>query len=462
MIQRTFSFFSNAHTDESKMLLILLTTTFFSGIVLGSLNYFLHNIIDANVGLILSFFSVLIGVLVLRNSVDVSILTNITLAFSFLFFFTGFATTPSALEAVIFLVIYPIPAILLRPYRTALFWIAAYNFLVVAAQIFKQTKLQLSTYELFQLMLIQAIIILLLGYYVFSMKLSRARLRRETQKLAKLAETLEEKVEERTAELRNAHWKLDRYKERLEKRVQEEMENVSQKDTLLKEQSRLAAMGEMVDAIAHQWKQPLNAISIAADLIKCDSEKISAQKSQEINEMSDIIHYQIDHMTTTLSEFRNFFRPTKEIKPFSLKASIDSVRILLKDELIKNNIEIQQKEQKDIQVLGYENEFKHLLLNLINNSKDAFNENKIEKRVVAIGFNETAHHIIVQIVDNAGGIPENIIKDIFKPNVTTKEDKKGTGIGLYMSLQIAQKHHGKLSAQNTKDGARFTLSIEKQ
>jgi C4-dicarboxylate-specific signal transduction histidine kinase len=294
------------------------------------------------------------------------------------------------------------------------------------------------------------------------MKLSRARLRRETQKLAKLAETLEEKVEERTAELRNAHWKLDQYKERLEKRVQEEMENVSQKDALLKEQSRLAAMGEMVDAIAHQWKQPLNAISIAADLIKCDSENISAQKSQEINEMSDIIHHQIEHMTTTLSEFRNFFRPTKEIKPFSLKASIDSVRVLLKDELIKNNIEIQQKEQKDIQILGYENEFKHLLLNLINNSKDAFNENKIEKRVVAIGFSETAHHIIVQIVDNAGGIPENIIEDIFKPNVTTKDNKKGTGIGLYMSLQIAQKHHGKLSAQNTKDGARFTLNIERQ
>lgn len=462
MIKQTFSFFSNAHTDESKMLLALLGTTFASGIVLGGLNYFLHNILDANVGLILSLFSILIGVLVIRNSVNISLLTNITLVFSLLFFYIGFTTTPSALEAVIFLFIYPIPAILLRSYKTALVWIAVFNILILTARFIGHTELELRPYELFQLLLIQTIIILLLGYYVYSIKLSSIRLKYETQKLAKLASTLEEKVEERTAELKNAHWKLDQYKERLEKRVQEEMENVSQKEALLKEQSRLAAMGEMVDAIAHQWKQPLNAISMAADLIRCTPQELSLQKAEEINEMSETIHHQIEHMTTTLSEFRSFFRPNKEISSFSLKACINSVRVLLKDELIKNNIEIQEKEQKDISILGYENEFKHLLLNLINNSKDAFNENRIEKRVIAIGYNETPHHIIVQIVDNAGGIPEHIMADIFKPNVTTKGDRKGTGIGLYMSFQIAQKHHGKLTAQNTKDGARFTLSIEKQ
>lgn len=462
MIRQIFSFFSNAHTDESKILLILLITSFFSGIILGSLNYFLHNIMDANVGLILSSFSVLIGVLLVRDSVDISILTNITLTFSLLFFFMGFITTTSPLEAVMFLVIYPIPAILLRPYRTALLWIAVFVLLILSAHIADQTKLQFSTYEIFQLMLIQAIIILLLGYYVFSMKLSSARLKRESQKLFKLASTLEEKVEERTAELKNANWKLDQYKERLEKRVQEEMENVSQKEKLLKEQSRLAAMGEMVDAIAHQWKQPLNAISMAADLIKCDTTQMAEQKCLEVNEMSETIHHQIEHMTSTLSEFRSFFRPTKEIKSFSLKACINSVKVLLRDELIKNNIEIQQREQEDILILGYENEFKHLILNLINNAKDAFNENNIVKRVIAIGFNETEHHIILQVVDNAGGIPKDIIKDIFKPNVTTKGDKQGTGIGLYMSSQIAQKHNGKLTAQNTNDGARFTLTLEKK
>ena len=468
MTKSFFSFFSNAHTNESKILLILLATSFFSGIVLGSLNFFLHNLPDASVGLILSLFSLTIAFLVIRESLNVNILTNITLLFSLLFFLIGFITTPSQLEGVMFLVIYPIPAILLRPFKTGLIWIAIFVALVLTAILLEYTKLHLSTYEVFQLLLIQLIITLLLGYYVYSMKLSGARLKRETQKLSKLTETLEEKVQERTAELQSsktaledAHWKLDQYKERLEKRVQEEMENVSKKDDMLKEQSRLAAMGEMVDAIAHQWKQPLNAISMAADLIQTNPEDDDTFKAAEVNEMSSIIHHQIEHMTTTLSEFRSFFRPTKESSSFSLTACIESVKVLLKDELTKNQIEIQQREQDDIIIYGFENEFKHLILNLINNAKDAFIENGIKKRVIAIGFNETSEHILLQVVDNAGGIPEHIIKDIFNPNVTTKGDKEGTGIGLYMSSQIAQKHQGKLSVQNTKDGARFTLTLRK-
>ncbi len=400
---------------------------------------------------------------------DISILTNVTLTFFLVFFLTGFITTPSQLEGVMFLVMYPIPAILLRPFRTGLIWIAVFVLLVLGALVLELTELKLTTYEIFQLLMIQMIITLLLGYYVYSMKVSGARLKRETQKLSKLTETLEDKVQERTAELQSsksaledAHWKLDQYKERLEKRVQEEMENVSKKDNLLKEQSRLAAMGEMVDAIAHQWKQPLNAISMAADLIKSNPEDDFTFKASEVNEMSSIIHHQIEHMTTTLSEFRSFFRPTKESSTFSLAGCIDSVKILLKDELTKNQIEIQQHKQDDIMINGYENEFKHLILNLINNAKDAFIENDIKKRVIAIGYNETNDHILLQVVDNAGGIPNDIINDIFNPNVTTKGDKEGTGIGLYMSSQIAQKHHGKLSVQNTKDGARFTLTLRKK
>jgi len=469
VIKKIYSFFSNAHTDETKILFILLITSFFAGIILGSLNFFLHNIADASVGLTLSLFSLLIFVLLLRQSIKVSLLVNITLTFSILFFLAGFATTDNKLEMVMFLVIYPIPAILLRPFRLAIYWILAYLLFVLVLIFFSQTKVNLSTYEIFQLLLIQSIITMLLGYYVFSMKLSSARLKRETLKLFKLTATLEDKVSERTkdlekktVELEQAHWKLDQYKNRLEKRVHEEMENVSQKENLLKEQSKMAAMGEMVDAIAHQWKQPLNAISMAADMIRNDEDDNLKEKCDEANEMSDVIHHQIEHMTTTLSEFRSFFRSNKESANFSLEACIDSVKVLLKDELIKNNIEIRQAKQKDISINGYENEFKHLLLNLINNAKDAFNEKNIKQRVIALGYSETENHIILQVVDNAGGIPSHIIDQIFAPNVTTKGDKEGTGIGLYMSSQIAQKHHGKLTVQNTGSGARFTLTIKKQ
>jgi len=470
VVKKLYSFFSNAHTDETKILFILLVTSFFAGILLGSLNFFLHNMNDASVGFILSVFSLLIFTLLYRESVRISILVNTTLFFSLLFFLAGFTTTDNKLEMVMFLVIYPIPAILLRPFKNAILWIVAYIILVLLFLFFNQTKEALSTYETFQLLLIQLIITMILGYYVFSMKLSGARLKRETLKLSKLTETLEDKVEERTAdlekkqnELEQAHWKLDQYKNRLEKRVHEEMENVSKKEELLKEQSRMAAVGEMVDAIAHQWKQPLNAISMAADMIRHEGKEDELDdKLLEANEMSNVIHHQIEHMTTTLSEFRSFFRTDKESSEFSLEACLESVKVLLKDELIKNTIDIQQADQKDIFINGYENEFKHLLLNLINNAKDAFNEKEIKKRIIAIGYNETIHHIIIQVVDNAGGIPEHIIKDVFNPNITTKADAGGTGIGLYMSSQIAQKHHGKLSVQNTQDGARFTLTIKKQ
>jgi len=468
VIKKTFSFFSDAHTDESKVLLILMVTSFFAGVVLGGLNFFLHNIRDASVGLILSSFSLLIITFLIRDIAKTALLTNITLVFFLIFFIMGFRQTPSPLEAVMFLVIYPIPAILLKPFKTALVWILVYVTLVLTLLVLEETSLTLTVYEIFQLLLIQAVITMILGYFVFSMKLNGARLKRETQKLSKLTATLEEKVQTRTADLENkttelehAHWKLDQYKERLEKRVEEEMANVSEKENLLREQSRLASMGEMVDAIAHQWKQPLNAISMAADMIRSDEDEDLLPKCVEANEMSDIIHHQIEHMTTTLREFRSFFRPDKESAAFSLESCIDSVKVLLKDELIKNTIEIQQSKQKDIIINGYENEFKHLFLNLINNAKDAFNDKNIKKRIIAIGYNETEHHIVIQVVDNAGGIPENLIKDIFHPNVTTKGDKEGTGIGLYMSSQIARKHRGELSVQNTKDGARFTLNLKK-
>ncbi len=469
MLKKIYSFFSDAHSDEAKILLILLITSFFAGIILGGLNYFLHNMNDASVGLILSLFSLLISTLLLRDSVRTDILVSITLIFSILFFLVGFLTTDNKLEMVMFIVIYPIPVILLRPFKIAIFWIILYLFLIFTALSMGQVKLSLTTYEIFQLLLIQAVVTMILGYFVFSMKLTGIRLKRETNKLSKFTATLEEKVMERTAalekkktELEQAHWKLDQYKERLEKRVQEEMANVSEKDNLLKEQSRMASMGEMVDAIAHQWKQPLNAISMAADMIRSDASKEElCAKDIETNEMSNIIHHQIEHMTTTLSEFRSFFRPTKESADFSLQSCIESVKVLLKDELIKNTIVIQQSQQDDIIINGYENEFKHLLLNLINNAKDAFNENGVKNRIIAIGYTQTQHHIIMQVVDNAGGVPKDIIKDIFNPNVTTKGDKEGTGIGLYMSSQIALKHRGELSVQNTKDGARFTLTLKK-
>ncbi len=195
-----------------------------------------------------------------------------------------------------------------------------------------------------------------------------------------------------------------------------------------------------------------------ADILKGDFASGNVDKKY-IDGMTEDIQTQIEHMVTTLNEFRNFFRPKTEAESFGIKRCIQSVMLLVNDEFMHNNINIHIQSDKEILIHGIENEFKHLILNIINNAKDAFNEREIKERDIYINFYQEDNHINLEIEDNAGGIPEDVIDDIFKPEVTTKEEGKGTGIGLYMSMQIAQKLGGNLSVHNTEKGAQFLLEI---
>lgn len=259
-------------------------------------------------------------------------------------------------------------------------------------------------------------------------------------------------------QVRQLNTELKVLKENLEERVQQEIKSRTEKEKMLEQQAKMAAMGEMMDAVAHQWKQPLNALSMLSDLLKSDFRDGMVDQAY-IDDMSDTVQQQIDHMVNTLSEFRTFFRPDKEAAPFGLKRCIQGVQFLVKDEFLKNGITIHLQSRDEIIVNGIENEFKHLILNIINNAKDAFVERECAQREIFIRFMKRSGHIIIEIEDNAGGIPEEVIDDIFKPNITTKGERQGTGIGLYMSTQIAQKLHGTLSVRNTDRGALFTLDI---
>jgi signal transduction histidine kinase len=232
----------------------------------------------------------------------------------------------------------------------------------------------------------------------------------------------------------------------------------SKKDRLLAQQSKMAAMGEMMDAVAHQWKQPLNSLSMMNEMLK-DDFKDGLVDENYIDELSQNTQIQIEHMINTLNEFRTFFRPSKENEEFFVEKCIKSVGILMKDELIKNNININLDLKDNIKINGLANEFKHLFLNLISNSIDAFNEKDIQKRDIFIRSYKQDGIRYIEFEDSAGGIPQNVIADIFKPNVTTKAEGKGTGIGLYMSSQIVQKSGGKISVRNSDMGALFTIIL---
>ena len=264
--------------------------------------------------------------------------------------------------------------------------------------------------------------------------------------------------DKRQAELKESQSELASLNKHLEDKIDEEIQIRENSHKMYEQQAKMAAMGEMMDAAAHQWKQPLNALSLMSDMLVSDFKDGDVNQAY-IDEVTGDIQTQIAHMVNTLSEFRSFFRPNKEAKSFGIKRSLQSVLLLVNDEFMKNNINIHIQSDKEILIHGIENEFKHLVLNIINNAKDAFNERELTDRNIYINFYKEDNHINLEIEDDAGGIPEDVIHDIFKPDVTTKADGEGTGIGLYMSMQIAQKLHGSLSVLNTEKGARFLLEI---
>jgi len=230
------------------------------------------------------------------------------------------------------------------------------------------------------------------------------------------------------------------------------------KDRMLEQQSRLASMGEMIDAIAHQWKQPLNSFSMMSDMLKDDFQN-SLVDEIYIEEFDSTVHIQIDYMVNTLSEFRNFFRPATKDENFNFQDIMESIQILMKDELLSQNIDLNIDIDEFLTIDGNINEFKHLFINLISNSIDAFNEKGIKERTIYIKSYEENDAIYIEVEDNAGGIPSSVLETLFMPNITTKAKGKGTGIGLYMSKQIVTKHHGTINVYNTKMGALFTITL---
>ncbi|MBF0537907.1 MAG: response regulator [Nitrospirae bacterium] len=272
----------------------------------------------------------------------------------------------------------------------------------------------------------------------------------------------------------------------LENRVKDELEKRTKQEQLLIQQSRMAAMGEMISAIAHQWRQPLNALSIliqdigdAYDYGELDKQYLEGSISKSMS--------QIMFMSKTIDDFRNFYRPIKEKMAFDVKRAVMNVFALLSAQLRNNsisyrltchihNMSFEDLSEdmccEDFKFFSYENEFEHVLLNLINNAKDSIIE-KITKNadinvdsdteemgMIQVDFYKDDNKIIIEIRDNGIGIPVEIIDRIFDPYFTTKEPNKGTGVGLYMSKIIIEDNMGgKLYAENTDNGAMFTIKL---
>ena len=248
--------------------------------------------------------------------------------------------------------------------------------------------------------------------------------------------------------------------ERLEKKVDEEQSKQKEQEQLLIQQTRLAAMGEMIGNIAHQWRQPLNALGLVFQNLKFSYE-IGELNDEVMNRTVSKAEMLTKNMSKTIDDFRNFFRPNKAKEYFDINKSVLDAVALVESTFEHHNIKLEKdfKEEK-IEVFGFPNEFSQVILNVISNAKDALSENKIETPIVKIETKIEDNFVYISIKDNAIGINEEIINKIFEPYFTTKDEVQGTGIGLYMSKIIIEKNmNGKIYVENSSDGATFIIKL---
>ena len=269
--------------------------------------------------------------------------------------------------------------------------------------------------------------------------------KREAEQSQKLQETLSE---------------LNSYKNSLEAKVEVELEKNRELHQTMAQQSKMASMGEMFASLSHQWKQPLSVISAILSKAELDLmlEKVDEKSSLE---MVTSVQDQVSHMAQTMVDFKEFFKPDREAKQFVIKESIEEVLALFTKDFSQDSIEISLLEigSTDIKTDGFINEFKHVMLNILNNARDAIVETNAGNRTILVTISVKDHLNRVEIIDEAGGIDPKIIHQVFEPYVSSK-GKKGTGIGLYMSKQIiVELFGGKIAVQNSSKGAIFTISL---
>ncbi|MDX4060259.1 HAMP domain-containing sensor histidine kinase [Aliarcobacter skirrowii] len=273
---------------------------------------------------------------------------------------------------------------------------------------------------------------------------------------------LQEKiVEKKTKELKELN-------NNLEQKIKLEVAKNRKKDIIMFQQARFASLGEMLNNIAHQWRQPLGSITMIIQ---------SFQTKMRVNKLSpEFVEQKVkdalllaQNMSNTLDDFKNFFSPNRSKNSFFIKDCVEHSIELSKYFLNKENIKIDLIVKKDKKITTFYNELSHTLLNIISNSKDALvsSVNKND-RIIKIIVNSKKNFVFINIIDNGGGVPDDILPKIFEPYYTTKYKSAGTGIGLYMSKQIIEKHlNGEISCKNIKlevdkkvfKGASFTITI---
>ncbi len=274
--------------------------------------------------------------------------------------------------------------------------------------------------------------------------------------IERFAQRLEGEVQKKTED-------LQRLNKELEQKVREGIEELRKKEEALMQSAKLADMGEMIGAIAHQWRQPLNALALNIQMLE-DMAAAGELNEEAIESFVEKNMKTIRFMSKTIDDFRNFYREEKERKRFSLKQAVEDTLALQQAQLEARKI-VLEPHLLEVEVEGFRNDVMQVVLNLLSNARDAVTQRlqteegfKGKIRVETLREGDEA---VIRVADNGGGVPEEIVNRIFEPYFTTKEEGKGTGLGLHMARRIIEeKLGGRLLFQNGPEGAIFEIRLK--
>ena len=348
--------------------------------------------------------------------------------------------------------------------REASLWLLGIGIIVFACFFMHVDGFHISFVD-FLIWIMNMLVVLMIAHWyadiekLVTMKLLEIKnvLAEEVEKKTKELERKKRELEKKTEELEKKTHELEELNETLEEKIRVKTEENRQQEKMLFQQARYAQMGEVISMIAHQWRQPLNAIAAVNATVKLKND-VSVCEKAFIREKTQLISEHVQHLSSTIDDFRSFFKLDKQKEVQTTEQIIQDTLRLAGSALESRQISVSVDTVCECTIETYPNEVVHVLLNLIKNAEDAIIIREIDAPMIAVRSMQEGEYAVIEVEDNAGGIESDIMGKIFDPYFTTKENSGGTGLGLYMSKTIIEDHcNGKIEVKNGSMGAIFRL-----